>query len=44
MKKRICDDLIKLMLIPGLSGYEDRVRNYLDNQLSQLAPKLAQIG
>ena len=31
MKKRICDDLIKLMLIPGLSGYEDRVRSYLDN-------------
>ncbi|MDG2356101.1 MAG: M42 family metallopeptidase [Paracoccaceae bacterium] len=39
MKNRICDDLIKLMLIPGLSGYEDRVRSYLDNKLSQLGAK-----
>ena len=33
MKKRIRNALADLMLIPGLSGFEDRVRSYLRQKL-----------
>ena len=33
MKERLKKDLVQLMSLPGPSGYEDRVRNYLKNEL-----------
>ena len=33
MRERLKKDLMQLMNLPGLSGYEDRVRDYLKNQL-----------
>ena len=33
MRERLKKDLMQLMKLPGLSGYEDRVRDYLKNQL-----------
>ena len=33
MKQRLKKDLLQLMSLPGPSGYEDRVRNYLKNEL-----------
>ena len=33
MKNRIRKDLINLMQLPGLSGYEDRVRKDLNQKL-----------
>jgi putative aminopeptidase len=35
-RDRLRDLVTKLMLIPGLSGYEDRVRRYITRELSQL--------
>mgnify|MGYP001279333869 CR=1 FL=1 len=39
MKERLKNDLIKLMKIPGLSGYEDRVRRFLQKELALLGLK-----
>ncbi len=39
MKERLKNDLIKLMKIPGLSGYEDRVRRFLQKELTLLGLK-----
>jgi len=36
MKARITQDLIDLMLIPGLSGHEDRVRRLIKKHLDAL--------
>ena len=36
MKNRIKQDLQALMLVPGLSGYEERVARYLKKQLQGL--------
>ena len=36
MKNRIKQDLQALMLVPGLSGYEERVAGYLKKQLHAL--------
>ena len=36
MKERLKKDLMKLMNLPGLSGYEDRVRKYLKKELKLL--------
>ena len=36
MKNRIRKDLIKLMQLPGLSGYEDRVRKDLNQKLKDI--------
>ena len=36
MKNRIKQDLQALMLVPGLSGYEERVARYLKKQLEGL--------
>ena len=36
MKERLKKDLIQLMNLPGPSGYEDRVRNYLKNELKSI--------
>ena len=33
MRERLKNDLTKLMSLPGLSGYEDRIRKYLQNEL-----------
>ena len=33
MKERLKKDLTLLMSLPGLSGYEDRIRKYLKNEL-----------
>ena len=33
MRERLKNDLTKLMSLPGLSGYEDRIRKYLKNEL-----------
>jgi putative aminopeptidase len=37
MKARLKKSLIDLMMIPGLSGYEGRVRKYLKSALSELS-------
>ncbi len=39
MKKRIHNDLLELMLIPGLSGYEGRVRKNLNEKLAKIDVK-----
>lgn len=36
MKDKIQRDLMELMLVPGLSGHEDRVRRAIQNHLSEL--------
>ena len=36
MKERLKKDLINLMSLPGLSGYEDRVRKYIQNELQRI--------
>ena len=33
MRERLKKDLVQLMRLPGLSGYEDRIRHYLKNEL-----------
>ena len=38
MKSRLHDDLTALMMIPGLSGHEDRVRRAIAARLAGLAP------
>ena len=40
MKNRIRKDLIKLMQLPGLSGYEDRVRKDLNQKLEAIESKI----
>ena len=36
MKENLINDTLNLMKIPGLSGYEDRVRDYISDELSVL--------
>lgn len=39
MKENLINDTLNLMKIPGLSGYEDRVRDYISDELSVLGIK-----
>ena len=36
MKNKIYNNLIELMMLPGLSGYENRVCNHISNKLKEL--------
>ena len=36
MKENLINDTLNLMKIPGLSGYEDRVRDYISDELTAL--------
>ena len=36
MKARIKSDLLELMMVPGLSGHEDLIRNEIRTKLIQL--------
>ena len=36
MKENLINDTLNLMKIPGLSGYEDRVRDYISDELTSL--------
>lgn len=36
MKQRITSDLLDLMMVPGLSGHEDRVRRHLRQRLDEI--------
>ena len=36
MKENLIKDTLNLMQIPGLSGYEDRVRDYISDALTAL--------
>ena len=44
MRDRIKSSLIDLMMIPGLSGYEGRVRRYLKAALDELGLKTKPTG
>ena len=39
MKNRLRNDLLELMLLPGLSGYEDRIRKNITEKLTKLDVK-----
>ena len=36
MKNKIYNNLIELMMLPGLSGHENRVCNHISNKLKEL--------
>ena len=39
MIERIREDTLNLMKIPGLSGHEDQVRNYIKEELKKIGLK-----
>ena len=39
MIERIREDTLNLMTIPGLSGHEDQVRNYIQEELKKIGLK-----